>query len=221
VASRKFRIDLFDLVLSIARVVDIMSPNIANHHMKVAYLAYRITEEIGVPEHETYDLAMAGALHDIGAFSLKERLDLLEFEDAMPGEHSMAGYLLLKTFPPFAAISEIIKYHHMSWAEAEKATKTDHHVPMGCHIIHLADRVAVMINPNENVLRQVPHFRKTISNANQGIFSPEIVDAMLRLINRDYIWLDMASDSLESILRKMVIVRITDLDIRALLVFSE
>jgi len=39
-----------------------------------------------------------GTLHDIGAFSLAERLDLLEFETTDQGTHARAGYLLLREF---------------------------------------------------------------------------------------------------------------------------
>jgi hypothetical protein len=45
----KLRVNIFDLVASIARVVDMMSPVVGNHHMQVAYLAYRLSEELSLP----------------------------------------------------------------------------------------------------------------------------------------------------------------------------
>ena len=69
-SNHKFRLDLFDLVTSLGKIEDIMSPTISNHHLRVAYLSYRIAEEINVSNDEKYELAIAGALHDIGAFSL-------------------------------------------------------------------------------------------------------------------------------------------------------
>ena len=118
---KTFKIDLFDLVTSLAKVVDVMSVNLADHHLKVAYLAYRIAQELGMSEEDQQVLAMTGALHDIGAFSLKERIDLLTFEDTRPGEHSLAGHLLLKNFKPFAAAAEIIKHHHLPWNDGKGA----------------------------------------------------------------------------------------------------
>ena len=152
---------------------------------------------------------------------MKERLDLLEFEDAKPGEHSMAGYLLLKNFKPFLSISELIKYHHVPWRNGKGALHQGESVPLGSHIIHLADRVAVKIPEGKDVLRQVPGICKAIAKAKDDVFVPEHVDAMLMLSNRDYIWLDITSDSIESILRRIVLNRVTELSIEELLGFSK
>lgn len=86
-SSHKLRVDMFDLVSSIAKIVDMMSPAVGSHHMQVAYLAYRLSEELNLSNDKRFELFIATALHDIGAFSLQDRLDLLEFEDAKPGEH--------------------------------------------------------------------------------------------------------------------------------------
>ena len=106
---------MFDLVASIARVVDMMSPEVGNHHMQVAYLAYRLGEQLDLTNDKIYELFTAGALHDVGAFSLKDRLDLLEFEDKNPGQHARAGSLILSKFKPFSPVARLIKFHHVPW----------------------------------------------------------------------------------------------------------
>jgi len=93
-SAGKLRVNVFDLVAAIARVVDMMSPAVGSHHMQVAYLAYRLSEELNLPADKRYELFIAGALHDIGAFSLQERIDLLEFEDAKPGQQKSSNRLL-------------------------------------------------------------------------------------------------------------------------------
>ena len=219
-ATARYTVDIFDLVTSVARVVDMMSPAVGNHHMRVAYLAYRIGEQIGIPVEERHELAMAGALHDIGAFSLQERLDLLEFEDSKPGEHSMAGYLLLKDFEPFTSISKLIRFHHTPWKDGTGAVEQGEPVLPGSHIIHLADRVAVKIGEDEAILGQVPGICEAITKCKNDVFVPEYVDAVLRLSERDHIWLEVTSDSIESILRKSVASQTNELDVDALLDFS-
>ncbi len=69
-AADKLRINIFDMVTSIARVIDMMSPVVGNHLMQVAYLAYRLGEELQLSDDKKFELFIAGALHDIGAFSL-------------------------------------------------------------------------------------------------------------------------------------------------------
>jgi putative nucleotidyltransferase with HDIG domain len=200
-ASGRFRIDVFDLIASMARVVDTMSPVVGNHHMQVAYLAYRIAGELGLPEDDRHQLVVAGALHDIGAFSLQERLDLLEFEDTKPGEHSLAGYLLLKNFKPFLPIATMVRYHHVPWEDGKGATQDGETVPEGSQIIHLADRVAVKISKDEPVLSQVQDICEAIAQRKNEVFVPEHVDAMLALSRRDYIWLEVTSNHIEQVLR--------------------
>jgi len=219
-SSHKLRLDMFDLVSSIARIVDMMSPAVGSHHMQVAYLAYRLSEELNLSADERFELFIAGALHDIGAFSLQDRLDLLEFEDTKPGEHSLAGSLILDTFKPFSPIAQLIKYHHVPWENGGGATQAGESVPIGSHIIHLADRVAVQISRKAPVLSQVRGICDSISARSREIFVPEHVDALLKIAKREYIWLDAVSDSIEVILKRTVLHQRRELTIEELVDFS-
>lgn len=93
---------LWPLLSSLAKTFDLMSPQVADHCARVAYLSLRLGEELSFPPGELQDLCIAGALHDIGAFSLQERLDILAFEESKPTKHALAGYLLLKDVPLFS-----------------------------------------------------------------------------------------------------------------------
>jgi len=220
-ASIRHTVDMFKLATSIAKVVDLMSPALGDHHMRVAYLAYRLGEEIGIPVDERYELATAGALHDIGAFSLQERLDLLEFEDSKPGEHSLAGYLLLKDFKPFSSIAKMIRFHHIPWQYGKGAVQDGEPVPPEGHIIHLADRVAVKISKEKGVLGQVRAICEAITKSRNDVFVPEYVDAMLRLAKRDHVWLEVTSNSIDSILQRCVVSQAKEFGIDAFLDFSK
>lgn len=216
----KLQISIFDFVTSIARVIGLMSPAVGNHNLQVAYLSYRIGEALDMSIEEKNDLLIAGALHDVGAFSLKEWTDLLEFEDRNPGMHSMAGYLLLKDFKPFAPISEIIRYHHVPWKTVEDILQKGKTVPTGSHILYLSDRVAVMISKDEPVLGQVDRICETIMGRKNEEFAPDLVDVMIDLAKHDYIWMELTSDSLETILQRRFLNRIRELAIDELLDFA-
>ena len=219
-AADRLRINIFDLVASIARVIDMMSPIVGNHHLQVAYLAYRLDEELRLSDHKRFELFIAGALHDIGAFSLQDRLDLLEFEDAKPGEHSMAGSLILETFSPFSSIARLIKFHHVPWKNGEGAFQNGESVPGESHIIHLADRVAVKLSKKTSVLSQVSSICRAISKHKGDVFVPEHVDALMNMANREYIWLDLMSESMEEILKRTVLYHKKELTIEEMVDFS-
>jgi HD-GYP domain-containing protein (c-di-GMP phosphodiesterase class II) len=201
---QKLRVNIFNLAMSIAKVVDLMNAAIGQHHMQVAYWAYRLADALALPDEEKFDIFIAGLIHDIGAFSLKERLDLLAFEDTKPGEHAIAGSLILERFKPFASIAELIKFHHLPWKHGRGASEDGFRVPAGSHIIHLADRVAVQISPHEPVLGQIRTIFESVSKQGGEVFVPEHIDALLSMKHREYIWLDATSEQMETVLKRTV-----------------
>jgi HD-GYP domain-containing protein (c-di-GMP phosphodiesterase class II) len=212
---------MFNLATSIARVVDLMSPALHDHHMRVAYLSYRMGEQLGMPVEERYELATAGALHDIGAFSLQERLELLEFEDSRPGEHSVAGYLLLRDFEPFSSIAEMIRFHHTPWKYGRGAACNGDPVPPGSHILHLADRVAVRLSKDRSLRQQISDISHAIVKLKNDVFVPEHVDALLELGKREHIWMEVTSGAIEPILRRSVVSQTKELHLDELLDLSK
>ncbi len=197
-------LSLWDLISPISRTIDMMAPALAEHHMRVAYLAMRIGEELHLPQQTLIDMAIAGALHDIGAFSVKNRLDLLVFDDHHCDPHSRAGYLLLNGFKPFADIGPIILYHHLPWNHGQGLSFAGAPVPETAHILHLADRVAVLMHHETSPLSQVSVICEAIARNAGAVFAPDHVAALMRFAERDYVWLEASSKFVEAILKKRV-----------------
>ncbi len=218
--AHEFEVSLLDLVATLSKTMDMMSAAVADHQMTVAYLAFRLCQELDLPTEERRDIAVAGALHDIGAFSLNDRLDLLEFEDDKPGEHSMAGYLLLKDFGPFEKVAPLIKYHHVPWEHGTGGEKDGEPVARGNHVLHLMDRVAVLIPKDKCALTAVPRICETITERSGEVFVPEFVEAALHLAKKDYVWLEVSSGTAEHVLRKELAEHTQKLDMDGLLAFS-
>jgi len=195
-------IDAFDLVCALSRIADLMNPAVSEHQSRVAIIAFAISQELKRPESESTEIGLAGLIHDIGAFSLQERLDLLSFELQEPDFHARVGYLLLHTFSPFANIAAMIRYHHTPWREGEGATRAGEPVPFAAHVLHLADRIEVAIDRNRYILGQVRPVRERIQAGVNSAFNPEAVEAFLRLSDREYFWLDIVSHNIDAILRR-------------------
>ena len=148
-------IPLFNMVMCLSNAMDLINQAVVDHHKRVAYIALSIAAEMGLSIEEQNNLILAGLLHDCGAFSLKERLDLLQFDAENPYKHAELGYILFKEFEPFSKIAILIRYHHTCWDEGRGSEFKGDEVPMGSYILHLADRVAVSIRREKEILGQV------------------------------------------------------------------
>jgi HD-GYP domain-containing protein (c-di-GMP phosphodiesterase class II) len=85
----------------------------------------------------------------------------------------------------------------------------------------LADRVAVKISKEKGILGQVPAICEAIWKSKNDVFVPEYVDAMLRLAKRDHVWLEVTSNSIESILQRCVVSQTKELNIDEFLDLSK
>ncbi len=197
-------VHVFDLAMSLARAVDLMNSKIGQHHARVAYLAYRLASELGMDDDECVQIGLAGLLHDIGAFSLQERLDLLEFEVNHAEQHARVGHLLLRTFRPFEHIADLIRFHHVPWNFGAGATVAGQSAPLGSQVLQVADRLEILIEAESHILHQVRGISECITVYTNIQFNPDVVAAAKRLAAKEYVWLEAASPLLESRLCKLL-----------------
>ena len=78
-SSEELEIKLFDMVLCFSRALDLLHPAIADHHLRVAYIAGCIAEELGFTPAEIQNVLIAGALHDAGAVSSSVWIRTLDY----------------------------------------------------------------------------------------------------------------------------------------------
>lgn len=193
-------INLYDFLVCMTNAVDLVSPEVADHHQRVAYLAFRIAEGMGLPLSQKKDLVLAGLLHDAGALSLDERLELIESEPLTSENHAFRGAWLFECFPPLQRTAEIIRYHHVPWDFGEGRIFNGNTVPDLSHILHLADRIAVQADPGHNILDRVGLIKERIVEQKGSVFVPELVDAFLEISVYESLWLDILYEPLLFIL---------------------
>jgi len=199
-----FYFSLFDFALSLSSAVDTISPALVDHQKRVAYIAWNIGREIVLNAEQRKKLFFASLLHDIGAISIKERLEILNFdEDSSYDKHAELGYLLFKGFIGNSDEANIIRYHHVPWGYGEGREKNNESIPIESHILHLADRISVLIDYKSEVLGQVGSIVEKIKGLSGKVFVPEFVDAFLKLASREYFWLDIVSSNLDDELNKI------------------
>jgi HD-GYP domain-containing protein (c-di-GMP phosphodiesterase class II) len=92
----------------------------------------------------------------------------------------------------------MIRFHHRPWDHGSGAAFNGQQVPVASHILHLADRVAVLIQKKYEVLRQVPSICRRVGDEADKMFMPDAVDAFNNLASKEYFWLDIVSPSLQT-----------------------
>jgi len=203
--EEKNKVYLWDLIAALAKVVDLLSPVIANHNIQTAYIALSIASDLALSSEDQNDLSMAGVLHDVGALSLADKLyDASTFELTDPGKHAEIGFLFLQRFPPLSRVATLIRYHHTFWNDGAGSEFNGQQVPIGSHILHLADRVDVSINRDEEILGQRSRISSRILDNKGKMFMPEVVDAFQRISEKELFWLEITDPSVDEILRDRV-----------------
>ena len=213
----KIVVPLAQLLMSISHTIDLMSQKVGSHHNQVAFIALQLAAAMGLSSQERQDILFASALHDIGAFSLQERLDLLDFEADRPLRHSFIGYKLLYPFNPLRNAAELIHYHHVYWKKGAGRYFDGMLVPMGSHVIHLADRIAVLIHSHGNVLQQKESLVKQIAEAGEALFQPDVLAAFSHLAQDDFFWQNAQSPKDLQLMVEQMDIATMELDMDALL----
>jgi HD-GYP domain-containing protein (c-di-GMP phosphodiesterase class II) len=193
-------ISIYDFVCAISEAVDFISPALNNHHKKVAYLSYRIASNANLPKGEIQNIILAAMLHDIGSFSVEERIKSLAsmfYDDDEEDHHDLLGYKLLKGFEPLAKVATLIKYHHSNY------NKLMQYIPLGSYIIRLADRISVLLDDRREILEQVTDLLK-ILNKVQEVFHPDLFGIFQDLAKMEYFWLEAFSPALGSVILEKV-----------------
>ena len=217
-----FHFSLFDFALTVSGVVDAISPALVNHQKRVAYIAWNIGKGIGLSVEQGRKLFFASLLHDIGSLSLKEKLDLLNFdEDPSYNNHAELGYLLFKDFKAISEEANIIRYHHVPWDYGAGREKNGESIPIESNILHLADRISVLIDYNHEVLGQVGGIVEKVKGLSGKVFVPEFVDEFVKLSNREFFWLDVVSSNLDDELTKIHNLPLVFFDIESIHAFAK
>lgn len=138
------------------------------------------------------NLTLAAFLHDVGAFYLNEGINNLRF-DKEDDYHARVGYHLLMNSKPLSEIAPIVRYHHYDWSYGKGQTYNGEKVPLTAHVLHLADRIAVLIKSGADILNQRDKITRLIEMNSGNKFWPDAVEAFKRIQEKEYFWLNIIS----------------------------
>lgn len=194
---------LVDIFMALSKSIDLVDHDIGSHNKRVAYIAGRIAHTMGLPTGEITKIVVAGALHDIGVLKETDYRELVQF-DYRGGidYHSLMGYRLLDSCHLTRDLSNIVKHHHVFYSEKENMPENN--VPLAAEIIHVADRVDVLLNYNEDVLDQKNKVLHTLREYSGDRFHPDVVTCLEVVAKQESFWFDLQFNSVEKKIKNYI-----------------
>ena len=180
------------LLGALAKAMNLINPAMEHHHEQTAYIAYVIAREMGMDVEQQHLAIYAALLHDVGSI-IDPNQSVIEIEEHA---HHVArqGASMLRGLPEYEVIADVIEYCQSGWERnikyAEVFGKDCTDILKVASVVHLADTVALMLNPEKAVLNQIPEIFELVKDQSGKEYCEEAVDALLRLKDTEYIWLD-------------------------------
>ncbi len=179
---------LDELVNAMSLTLEERDPYTAGHQRRTTDLALAIAKEMGLPEHETKGLQMAGLIHDMGKISVPGEIlskpgRLNDAELQLIKRHPQVAYDILKQIEFPWAVDQIVLQHH------EKLDGSGYPQGLLGNAILLESRILCVADVVETMETHRP-YRPSLGrdaalceiSKNRGVlYDPEVVDACLRL----------------------------------------
>ncbi len=187
------------LLSALAKAMNLINPDMENHHQETAYLAYQIGMEMGLHTEDLHLIASAALLHDVGTIVMPQRENLAAIESHRR-EIARIGAEIIRDLEPFEMIANIIELCQNGWRENVEFAKTKacsravHGNIEQCidvaECIHLADVISALWDEEGEILNQVPMIREAVEAGRGSEFSDRAVDAFQRVSQREFVWMD-------------------------------
>jgi putative nucleotidyltransferase with HDIG domain len=186
--TEELRLALDGFIHAMAAAVESRDPYTAGHQHRVAELARRIAQEMGLPEETILATYFAGMIHDLGKISVpaeilssparlsKAAMDIIR-------EHPATAFEILKGIAFPWPIAEIVRQHHerLDGSGYPQGLSGDA-ISMEARILAVADVVEAMAShrPYRPALGIEAALNEIIAKRNT-LYDAEAVDACVRL----------------------------------------
>lgn len=210
------KIDLRKLLMALSKALDITSSGLTTHHQMVSVISMGIARTIGLSEEEKEKLFYSAIIHDVGVSTSSEKANIMDF-DYGGSQHAIVGYKRLSASPILAPYAGIVKHHHDHWDGGTPGGLKGEEIPLESRIIHLADRLAVMIRKDRPVLGQAKGLMDAIGHLSGLAFQPMLVDCLKEMMVKESLLLDITTDFLPGIVEGFAPSRSIEIDVDSLL----
>jgi putative nucleotidyltransferase with HDIG domain len=141
---------LFGIIRALTAAIDAKDPYTSGHSERVARIAVRLAEELGMPAPKRSDLYLAGLLHDVGKIGVGDDV-LKKVGPLSPDEfrkiqsHVEIGVTILKDLKKLSHILPGVRHHHESLDGTGYPDRlSGDEIPLEARILAVADSYDAM-----------------------------------------------------------------------------
>jgi HD-GYP domain-containing protein (c-di-GMP phosphodiesterase class II) len=180
----KIEANLISTLASFSRTGDIKNLSFLSHAERVAHTAFRLGKMLTLSPEDLVKLVLSALLHDIGIMTDEEQLWLADLEPTANkvAPHCKRGYSLLQSTRTFSSLAQDVLEHHDFYSPSLRI------IPA---ILHVADRVDMILKKNQYSLTQLDTILSYFVNKSGYVFHPDVVDALQGLGKIPSFWLDL------------------------------
>lgn len=180
-----------ETVMLLAAAAEAHDRTTGKHLRNVCTISERLARAMGWDEGDANELGLAAVLHDIGKIRVADsvlantgRLSPEEWE--LMKQHAVWGEEFLAGRPGFVLAATIARSHHERWdGGGYPDGLSDDHIPEAAAIVAVADSFDAMTSDRPyRPRRPVAAAMREIVACSGKHFSPEVVQAMMRLYKR-------------------------------------
>ncbi|MGE5455344.1 MAG: HD-GYP domain-containing protein [Methylocystaceae bacterium] len=196
--ATKLPINMPHLLVNLSTSLDFTQQGITDHHKRVAIIALRLAQAAGFnSEQQLLPVFQSSIIHDIGAISWEEKSCLTSFDLETPHQHCINGSNLVARTKTLSAIDTIIRCHHDHWLGTNTSGLSKNAIPLTSRIIHLADRLDILIRPGLHILEQRENILSRLQAGSGTTFDPNLVELLVTISRAESFWLELASPWLD------------------------
>lgn len=166
----------------------------SHHSNRTTYIAIEISKLFNLDKQSLNYLYIASLLHDIGMTSASN-LRISHTSEKFIKQHCISGADILKPFPIFDNISDIILYHHENYDGTGSMRLKGYEIPLISQIIRIADLVELSYNEKLPAFKQKEYIINWVKSKIGIIFSKKIGEAFLTVSSKDIFWFDLENMS--------------------------
>ena len=185
--ENEMRIYFCEFVRAFSDAMNLISPEVKNHHEKVGYIACELAKELKMSRQDLKITFFGAMLHDIGSLMMEGDISLLDLE-VHPLRLARMGSQLLRESPVTNALADVVGNCQTPWQKLKASVEKKPLIPQ---VIHLADVVSLLLTEEKPVLNQIADMKECIHQVREGEFHPDVLRAFDSLCTKEYIWMNV------------------------------
>ncbi|MEW6027585.1 MAG: HD domain-containing phosphohydrolase [Planctomycetota bacterium] len=189
-------------IMALSQALGLLNRRIGKHHQRVTHIALNLSRALGLSTGENTALFYAGLLHDIGAFSSKDKLEIMDFDCANCHQHCEAGFEMLQRSGLLRQISGPIRFHHDKYSGPNPSGLAGDEIPLLSRILHISDRFEVLIDDNKDILPQSGQIINRIVQCKGVWFEPRLVETLQEITASRVFWIGLMPEFVDDILNE-------------------